>query len=184
MSTSLVSSKRTKIQKVCTLWTHDENFSKENVVFNEEKFPELPLSPTSLIQILALKHAPAVRDFQVSSKNKAKDSTAGRVDESGPDGHPEARSKRSRRGSTKITLDENGAVIPGGRDVDPERSYIFVAKPMSPDLRSKHPTLQVILWRSYTEDCHLTRVQVSIAEKVAKVFGFRNRLQVVVTEAS
>jgi hypothetical protein len=65
-----------------------------------------------------------------------------------------------------LTLDENGAVIPGGREVDPEKSYIFVAKAITPDLRSKYPNLQV-----------------SIAEKIAKVFGFRNRTQVVVTTA-
>jgi hypothetical protein len=128
---------------VCTLWTHDENFSKEIVVFNEEKFPEIPLSPNTLIKILALKTAPAVRDFQVPGKNDASDSGAGRGGDSVHDGHPEARSKRSRRGFVVTTIDENGAVIPGGRDVDPERSYVFVAKPMSSDLRSKHPTLQV-----------------------------------------
>jgi hypothetical protein len=146
MSTSLVSSKRTKIQKVCTLWTHDENFSKETVVFNEERFPELSLSPTSLIQILALKHAPAVRDFQVSSKCNTRDGAPGKGNESGQDVHTEGRSRRSRRGSVKITLDENGTVIPGGRDVDAEKSYIFVAKSMSSELRSKHPTLHVCLW--------------------------------------
>lgn len=141
MSTSLLSNRRTRVQKVCTLWTHDENFSKEEVVFNEEKFPELPTSPGSLIQIMALKHAPSVRDFQPTPHQ-----TQG--DGDGQDGFPETHSRRSRRGPVRITVDENGSVIQGGRDVDPEKSYIFVARSMRSELKSKHPNLQVCLWAS------------------------------------
>jgi hypothetical protein len=145
MSTSVVSSKPTSVQKVCTLWTHDENFSKEDVVYNAEKFPELPSTPGSLLQILALNHATAVRDFQATAKSNAKENGSAKNDNSGNDTSRDTHSRRSRKAELKITIDENGSLIRGGRDVDPEKSYIFLAKPMPADLKSKHPNLQVCL---------------------------------------
>lgn len=165
MSKSVVSVKRTRVQKVCTLWTHDDNFSRDDVVFNGEKFLELPATPGSLIQVIALKYGTAVRDFQSSARASSKEVSQGKADDS--TAVTEIHSKRSRRGSVRITLDENGSVIQEGREVDLDKSYIFVAKRFPADLKSKHPNLQI-----------------SIAEKIAKNFGLRNRTQVVVTLVS
>lgn len=143
MSKSVVSVKRTRVQKVCTLWTHDDNFSRDDVVFNGEKFPELPATPGSLIQIIALKQATAVRDFQASAKSTAKDPSQTKADDSSKDAFHDTYSRRTRRGSVLITLDENGSLIQGGRDVDTEKSYIFVATAIPADLKSKYPNLQV-----------------------------------------
>lgn len=145
MSKSVVSDRHTRVQKICTLWTHDDNFSRDDVVFNGEKFPELPTTPGSLIQIIALKHTSAVRDFQTTAKNAPKEASQARGDDSSRDTLPDTHSRRSRRGSVKIMLDENGSPIQGGRDVDMEKSYIFVAKPLPNDLKSKHSNLQVSL---------------------------------------
>ncbi|KAF2121123.1 hypothetical protein BDV96DRAFT_483562 [Lophiotrema nucula] len=164
MSKSTVSVQHTRVQKVCTLWTHDESFSKDDVVFNGEKFPELPATPGSLIQIVGINQATAVRDFQ--SNATVKDGPQSNTDSHSRDAATETQSRRARRGSFMITLDENGSPIQGGRDVDPEKSYIFVVKPLPADLKTRYPQLQV-----------------SISEKIAKVFGFRNRIQVVVTPA-
>ena len=147
MSRSVVNTRHTRVQKVCTLWTHDDNFSKEDIVFNGEKFPELPTAPGSLIQILALKHATAVRDFQATAKTHSTDNLQ-KTGESHRDVHRETHSRRSRRGSVTVTFDENGTVIQAGRDVDPEKSYIFVAKPLSADMKSKYPNLQASLGTS------------------------------------
>ncbi|KAF1950790.1 hypothetical protein CC80DRAFT_528712 [Byssothecium circinans] len=166
MSKSVMSAKRTRVQKVCTLWTHDDNFSKDDVVFNGEKFLELPATTGSLIQVIALKYGTAVRDFQSNSKAPTKDASQPRADDSSQNPVKSSHNRRSRRGSVKITLDENGSVIQEGREVDSEKSYTFVAKPFPADLKSKHPNLQV-----------------SIAERIAKVFGLRNRMQVIVTLA-
>lgn len=164
MSKSNVSGKRTRLQKVCTLWTHDDNFSKDDVVFNSDRFPELPATPGSLIQVIALKYGTATRDFQsTSSRAVVKDGSQVKPDDT-KDAATDSHSRRSRRGSIKVTLDENGSIIQEDREVDMEKSYIFVAKPFPADLKSKHSNLQV-----------------SIAEKIAKVFGLRNRMQVVVT---
>lgn len=163
MSKSITNSKRTRVQKVCTLWTHDDNFSRDDVVFNSEKFAELPATPGSLIQVIALKYGTATRDFQPSSRTPARDSAHAKFDGS-KDTVTDSHSRRGRRGSIKLTLDENGSVIHEDREVDMDKSYIFVAKRFPTDLKSKHSNLHV-----------------SIAEKIAKVFGLRNRMQVIVT---
>jgi len=161
MSKSTISVKRTRVQKVCTLWTHDDNFSKDDVVFNCDKFSELPASPGSLIQIIALKYGTVVRDFQSTSKTAPKDPMHVKLDDGTKDITDTP--KRSRKGSVRITFDETGSVIQENREVDLEKSYMFVAKPFPNELKSKHSNLQV-----------------SIAEKIAKVFGLRNRTQVIV----
>ncbi|KAH7130309.1 hypothetical protein B0J11DRAFT_249003 [Dendryphion nanum] len=168
MSKSDMSAKHTRVQKVCTLWTHDDNFSRDDVVFNGEKFPELPANPGSLIQIIALTHATAVRDFQpTTAKETPKDSSGStRFDDSNKDSSQDHHSRRTRRGSVRITLDENGSLVNGGREVDTEKSYVFVAKAVPATMKSQYPNLHV-----------------SIAERIARVFGFRNRMQIVVTQA-
>lgn len=166
MSKSVTSGKRTRVQKVCTLWTHDDNFSREDVVFNGEKFSELPATPGSLMQVIALKYGTATRDFQPASRAPAQSNGQMKTDE-GRDTTTDSLPRRSRRGSLKLTLDENGSIIQEDREVDMDKSYIFVAKAFPAELKSKHSNLQV-----------------SIAEKIAKVFGLRNRMQVMVTLVS
>lgn len=164
MSKSISTSKQTRVQKICTLWTHDENFSRDDIVFNSEKFPELPTTPGSLLQIVAINSGTAVRDFSSTTKvppHDAAQASAGPV----PKDTADTPSRKSRRGSLSKTVDENGSTVPGGRDIDTEKTYIFASKPLPHDLKSKHANLQI-----------------SIAEKIAKVFGFRNRMQVVITE--
>jgi hypothetical protein len=167
MSKSVASVKPTRVQKICTLWTHDDNFSRDDIVFNSDKFPELPTTPGSLLQLVAFNAGTAVRDFSATSKTPQSDATHSRPDSAAKDSSADSRSRRSRRASFTITVDENGSTIPAGRDVDGDRTYIFALKPLPPDLKSKHANLHV-----------------SISEKIGKVFGFRNRMQVVVTEVS
>ncbi|KAF2273506.1 uncharacterized protein EI97DRAFT_424044 [Westerdykella ornata] len=162
MMTTAPDSRRTKVQKLCTLYTHGENQFDDEVVINEEKFPELNLVPGTLVQIFGLKQGPAVRDFQSTGTTHSKDDTQVRPDISGS----RSELRRARSDSVKVTYDESGAVLSGGREVDPDKTYIFRVRPMSTEWKNKHPNLQI-----------------SIAEKVAKIFGFRNRQQVVLTEA-
>jgi hypothetical protein len=164
MSKSMSSSKQTRVQKICTLWTHDENFSRDDVVFNSDKFPELPTTTGSLLQIVAINAGTAVRDFSSTTKAPPPDAAQAKAEPVSKD-TADNQSRKSRRGSFTITIDENGSTIPGGRDVDTEKIYIFASKPLPQDLKTKHANLQI-----------------SIAEKIAKVFGFRNRMQVIITE--
>lgn len=164
MSKSTSTPKQTRVQKICTLWTHDENFSRDDVVFNGDKFTELPTAPGSLLQIVAVNAGTAVRDFSSTAKATAHEAAQARSESLSKDA-TDALSRKSRRGSISKTVDENGSIVPGGPDVDTEKTYIFASKPLPQDLKSKH-----------------ANIQISIAEKIAKVFGFRNRMQVIVTE--
>ncbi|KAH7089223.1 hypothetical protein FB567DRAFT_523314 [Paraphoma chrysanthemicola] len=153
------SMKSTRIQKICTLWTHDDNFSRDDIVFNGDKFPELPTAPGMLLQIIAAESSTSVRDFQATKTHAAPDTSTG---DAAGDGTP----KKSRRGSMTLTVDENGTVIPGGRETDVDKAYVFAVTALPADLKSKYANLHV-----------------SISERIAKVFGFRNRMQVIVAEA-
>jgi hypothetical protein len=143
MSTSVSNNKTTRVQKVCTLWTHDDNFSRDDIIFNAEKFPEIPTAPGTLLQIVALDSSTSVRDFQSTatgsqaSAPQTKDGSVPR--DSGANTLP----KRPRRGSMTVTIDENGSSFPGGRDIDAEKAYVFAVTALPADLRSKHANLQV-----------------------------------------
>jgi hypothetical protein len=163
MSQSLSNGELTRVQKVCTLWTHDDNFSREDIVFNGDKFPELPTAPGSLLRIVAIGSSTSVRDLQATEKSIQTDArqATGRAPATkvGANDQP----KKGRRGSITITIDENGSTIPGGRDLDVGKAYVFAVATLPADMKAKH-------------------LQVSISERIAKVFGFRNRMQVVATE--
>ena len=135
--------KQARVQKVCTLWTHDDNFSRDEIVFNGEKFPELPTVPGSLLQIVPINSGTAIRDFQSALKSTEIDVVQEKPEGARKDTGADSHSKRSRRGSITITIDENGSAVPGGRDIETEKAYVFVSKVLPPDLKSKHPNLQV-----------------------------------------
>jgi DEP domain-containing protein 5 len=163
MAQSSLSARTAKLQKICTLWTHDENFAKEEVVFNSERFPELVIHHGSLVKIIALKQTTSVRDFQDDVRSSSTD-TAQRLRPDG-DRRPSLAMlpiKKARRNSMTITLDESGNQISTVKDTEQQDVYVFKSRPMPLDLKLKHPTLQI-----------------SISETIAKAFGFRNRMQVI-----
>jgi hypothetical protein len=75
----------------------------------------------------------AVRDFYTESK----------VDTLHNDANGDSHSKRHRRDSITITIDENGSTIPEGRHVDADKAYVFVPKALPATMESKYPNLQV-----------------------------------------
>ncbi|KAF4546108.1 Vacuolar membrane-associated protein iml1 [Lasiodiplodia theobromae] len=157
-----------KVQKVCTLWTHDDSLSREDVLFNIDRFSELAISPGSLVKIVALNQNTSVRDFQELARTPSQDGSR-RIKLDTARRAPSTSGFSSRKphsGSFTLTLDENGHRIQGGRDVDPAKTYVFQAKAMGPDLKTKYPNLQV-----------------SISDHIARNFGFRNRMQVMLSPA-
>lgn len=144
MSASVSNVKQARVQKVCTLWTHDDNFSRDDIVFNGDKFPELPSAPGSLLQIVAINAGTSVRDFQANGSSAHNDITQAKREHAATRFGADSHAKRSRRGSITITVDENGSIVPGGRDIDTEKAYIFVNKSLPADLKAKHTNLQVI----------------------------------------
>lgn len=171
MSRSASTPKPPRAPRLCTLWTHDDNFSKEELVFNAEKFPELPTAPGTLLQIVALRDNISARDHNNEAYVKR-----GNL----KDAFSESHSNRPRRGSIPALADENGSTVPGSANLDADKAYVFMTKALPPDMKTKHPNLQVgyaNLLYSPTDF-----MQVSINEKIAKVFGFRNRMQIIVAE--
>ncbi|KAL1628011.1 vacuolar membrane-associated protein iml1 [Neofusicoccum ribis] len=157
-----------KVQKICTLWTHDDSLSREDVLFNIDRFSELAISPGSLVKIVALSQNTSVRDFQDLARTPSQDGsrhikldTARKTPSTGG-----FRSRKPQSGSFTLTFDENGHRIHGGREVDPQKTYVFLAKAMGPELKTKYPNLQV-----------------SVSDHIARNFGFRNRMQVMLSPA-
>ncbi|KAL1651971.1 vacuolar membrane-associated protein iml1 [Diplodia intermedia] len=156
-----------KVQKVCTLWTHDHGVSREDVLFNIDRFSELAISPGSLVKIVALNQNTSVRDFQELARTPSQDGSRRiKLDTRRAPSTSGFSSRKPHGGSFTLTLDENGHRIQGGRDVDPSKTYVFQAKAMGPDLKTKYPTLQV-----------------SVSDHIARNFGFRNRMQVMLSPA-
>ena len=149
MSNSKVNGKPCKVQKLCTLWTHDDNFSRDDIVFNGEKFPELPTAPGSLLQIVGIESGTAVRDFQANVRGTQVDAPQVRGDRHAQDTSANGPSKKTRRESISMTVDETGSAIPIGIDHTAERAYVFAVTALSADLKSKHANLQV----SRNEQC-------------------------------
>ncbi|KAK7712150.1 vacuolar membrane-associated protein iml1 [Botryosphaeria dothidea] len=167
MSKSAVS-QAPKVQKICTLWTHDDSLSREDVLFNIDRFPELAISPGSLVKIVALSQNTVVRDFQELARTPSQDGSRRiKLDTSRKASSPSGfTSRKHQTGSFTLTLDENGHRVHGGREVDPQKTYVFLAKAMGPDLKTKYPNLQV-----------------SVSDHIARNFGFRNRMQVMLSPA-
>jgi hypothetical protein len=143
MSKSAATQQSARVQKVCTLWTHDDNFSRDEIIFHGERFPELPTSTGALLQIVAIHTDNTVRDFHTGAKSTSQYATQHRTDPLNKDTHMDSHSKKHRRDSITITIDENGSIIPGGREIDAKRAYVFVPRALPADLKTKHPNLQV-----------------------------------------
>jgi hypothetical protein len=130
-----------RIQKLCTLWTHEPSFSSEEIVFNADRFTELNLLPGSLAQVIPILQGTSVRDFVRHIPSKRKKVAVFQHD---GDSRTDSTARRNRGGISTITLDENGIPVVGGKEIDEQRAYIFVARDASPEMKSKYPNLQVI----------------------------------------
>ncbi|KAF2143834.1 uncharacterized protein K452DRAFT_163184 [Aplosporella prunicola CBS 121167] len=155
------------VQKICTLWTHDESLSREEAVINIDKFPELGITSGSLVKIIPLKQSTSVRDFHGDTRSSSREGSRRiRLDTAHRTTSTGTTSRKNRTGSATLTFDENGHRTHGARDVDSQKTYIFVAKSLSQELRAKYPQLQV-----------------SVSDTISRAFGFRNRMQVVLSPA-
>ena len=137
--------------EIASLWIHDETFSKDEVLVNPDTFQHVRLTAGDLVQIVALKAALEVRDFEKSSETSVSD-------------NDDALDSEDTRGDEENTGLASGHG--GSFDVDDNTKYFFIAKPFPPDLKAKHPSLQV-----------------SLNGSIASIFGFRSRAQVVVSKA-
>jgi hypothetical protein len=136
------------VQKLCTLRIHDANVSKDDVIFNVDRFPELGLKPGNLVQIVAVREGSAVRDFEkrINGQRQAGPGTKFAADKKG---HIKVSSASSRVRDPKIiTFEENGPVVSGVKERDLQRSYVFQVHELTPDQKLKHQGVQVRLERT------------------------------------
>ena len=118
--------------EVASLWLHDESFSKEEVLVNPDTFRNVSLSSGDLVQIVALKLASDVRDFEKST------------------GPPQTNSDDPINPGNNLNDEDNTSAAlsfskAGAFDVDSNTKYFFIAKSLPPDLKAKHASLQVSL---------------------------------------
>jgi hypothetical protein len=141
------------IERRCNVWVHDESFSKDEVVLNLDLFPDVKSG--ELMAIVALKTDSGIRDFQ----DKSQTSKVG--------GETTAPVPQSDRGhlNPKSPVLVNGSE--GNHDVDHGRRYLFIAKDMPKEMKTKHSSLEI-----------------SAVKHVADVFGLKHRSNVLVTTVS
>lgn len=114
------------VERCCNLWTHDDAFSKEDVILNLDLFPEVKAG--DLMAIIPLKTDSGLRDFQDPKQDFDSVTSSGQfgkhiLNQSGH-GH---RRKSSRH------------------DVGFGKRYLFLAKEMPKELKLKSPGLEISL---------------------------------------
>jgi SEA/GATOR complex protein SEA1/DEPDC5 len=117
------------IERVCVLWSHDEAFSKEEVVINLDLFPDVRAG--ELLAIVALKTESVARDFQEKAQTSKKD-----VDTLATAMQRERSNSNPR--SPGLVNDNHSK-----HDVDLGKRYLFIAKDMSKEIKAKQPKLEV-----------------------------------------
>lgn len=117
------------VERRCVLWTHDESFTKEDVVINLDLFPNV--KPGELMAIVALKTDAGVRDFQDKAQTQKHE-----FESLGLTLQRERSNSNSKTGSEPEAANLN-------HDVDLNKRYLFIAKEMPKELKNKHASLEV-----------------------------------------
>jgi hypothetical protein len=141
-----------RTERRCLLWVHDDQFSKEDVVLNVDLFPAGSLKPGVLMAITALKADTTVKEYPVREPTGRKGAQTLSVS------HDPVENGEDQKSSTGSFGGESQ------QDMDSETQYLFAANDMGKEMRLKHPNLEV-----------------SIAKRVADVFGFKHRSNVLLT---
>jgi hypothetical protein len=138
--------------EIASVWVHDENFSKDEVLVNPDTFHHVSFAAGDLVQIVALKSSLEIRDFENSSGVSLTE---------GDDPLDPKNTSNDEDNVSSALASGNG----GSFDVDDNTKYFFIANPFPADLKAKHPSLQV-----------------SLNSSIASIFGFRNRAQMAVSK--
>jgi hypothetical protein len=108
-------------RQLCTLWVHDESFSREEVLFNSSAFSETGVKPGDVIEITL------VRGGGDSVHSQLKPEFAARAVS---DGNAENNSSLNLGGNSKFASRSQGR-------------YLFVVKPLPQDIKQRHPKLEI-----------------------------------------
>jgi hypothetical protein len=138
------------VERKCMLWVHDEGFSKEEVVLNLDLFPDI--KPGDLVAIIALKSDSSARDLQEKAHGVKRDAET-----------LTSSIQWERNTSHPRSPGPNG----GGHakhHADLGNRYLFIAKDMPKDIKSKQPSLEI-----------------SVAKQIADVFCLKHRSNALLT---
>jgi DEP domain-containing protein 5 len=116
--------------RACLLWVHDDKFSKDEVLFNAGFFPDASVTIGDLIEVKPDIANSDIRDFQQKHGSKPQD----------PRG--DGQSKRGTQ-PEKLPTTEQGLQQDVTRDHDSHKHCVFIVKPLPPEIKTKHPGLQV-----------------------------------------
>jgi DEP domain-containing protein 5 len=146
--------------KQVTVWLHDDNFSKDEVLVAPDIFGEDTAQPNALIEIVMLKPSSVPGD----SGHNAQAGLPPPVDTSSDS------SSKTFRGASEQPMNSDHQHIPpkvNGQHAtyapDPHTRYVFIANRIPPDMRVQHPSLQI-----------------SITRPIANIFGYRQGSQAAV----
>jgi hypothetical protein len=117
------------VERRCDLWTHEDSFSKHEVVLNLDLFPDV--NPGDLMAIVPLKTDSGVRDYQEKTQGPKKDA----------DGLPASMQRDRSHSNPKSPGQGSGADIK--HDVDLGKRYLFIAKDLCPETKERPPGFEV-----------------------------------------
>jgi DEP domain-containing protein 5 len=158
----MASAKKVDFKQV-TVWIHDDNFSKDEVLVAPDIFGEDNLPPNALMEIAVLKPSSNLRDSQDAAQSGSQVSGSTSI-------HPTSKISKG-RSEQPVHLEHRTVPPKAARQdatfvADPRTRYCFIARPMPPEIQASHPTLQV-----------------SITTSIANAFGYRQRPQAAISLA-
>ncbi|KAJ5160695.1 Vacuolar membrane-associated protein iml1 [Penicillium canariense] len=126
-------------RRQCTLWVHDEMFSREEILLNPSAFGESGVQVGDVVEILPVRASGDPVHSALKPDAAVKTARDGHSDLNPP-------SQTDRTSKFKTPL---------------QSRCLFVVKPLPQDIKSRHP-----------------KMEISVTNSVANIFGFKNRTQV------
>ena len=141
----------------CSLWVHDDNLSREDVLLDLAIFPKDAVRPGDLVEVAVRRKILADEESVVPTvvPNIAHGANSrGARREGDLDSVTQDSAADGQHSGQSTAPNETSGY---GRGVsERERSYVFVVKALSPELKQKYPNLQVsrpMPPPSYSSDC-------------------------------
>ncbi|TVY94159.1 Vacuolar membrane-associated protein [Lachnellula willkommii] len=116
-------------QRKCTLWVHEEAFSKDDVVLDLDLFPDV--KPGELMHVVALKADSGVRDFQEVAQPSRKD------------GDSLSATMQRQRSNSNSDSPSTASGNYARRDSDTGKRYLFIAQEMSKEVKAKQSRFEI-----------------------------------------
>ena len=133
-----------RLGRLCTLWVHDDNFSKEEVILDTSLFPPDTLRAGCLAEVVAAGSRITSRDFQdVAERAAENDCRSGKAGGLASVASLDAEVDPSSGNSTPVPVDDRRLAPEDTQELDRQNRYVFLVKDMSKDQKTKHPKLQV-----------------------------------------